>query len=130
MNEEARQILADGKQTMENSCLCGICFAYCRARYRRSKLAEAKKADLDSELARCPNFRVNEEVTYNPADLILERSVREHREKWGELRDFYKTVRQRVKGDEKQHKLRTAEVGGWLKRVKDLLENEVLEILE
>ncbi|XP_031373267.1 probable disease resistance protein At5g63020 isoform X2 [Punica granatum] len=130
LREEADEILADGKQIMGRICLCGLCYRNCRSRYEQSKLAEAKKAELETELLQGRNFRVKYDVAYEPADLILERSLQALRYKMDELCGVFETVKKRVKREEDQHLVRTPEVRGWLERVKLVLEKEVGEILE
>ncbi|PKI36056.1 hypothetical protein CRG98_043527 [Punica granatum] len=113
--------------------VCGACLTCWdrTANYRRqSKLAEAKRADIETELALGRTFRVKEDVAYEPADLKLERSLETLRRKRSELDDMFETVKQRVKLEESKHLVRTREVGGWMERVQLLLEKEVREILE
>ncbi|OWM82924.1 probable disease resistance protein At5g63020 [Punica granatum] len=130
LREEADTILADGKWIMGKNCLCGLCYRNCRSRYKQSKLAEAKEAALDTKLGQGRNFRVKDDVAYDPAGPILERSLEALRYKMDELRGVFETVKQRVKGEEDQHLVRTPEVRGWLERVKLVLEEEVGQILE
>ncbi|PKI32232.1 uncharacterized protein LOC116189157 [Punica granatum] len=128
--EEADKILADGKQIMGRNCLCGLCYRNCHSRYEQSKLAEEKKAELETELVRGRNFNGKDQVAYEPANLILERSLRALRYKTVELRGVFDTVKQRVKREENHRLVRTPEVRGWLERVELVLEKEVEEILE
>ncbi|OWM82901.1 hypothetical protein CDL15_Pgr005301 [Punica granatum] len=127
--KEAEKFLADGKQTMGKTFLCGLCFCNCRARYKQSKLAEAKRAGLETELALGRTFRVKDDVAYEPADLILKRNLEALHPKTDDLHSVFETVLQKVKEEEDNYRVRTHEVGCWLERVQ-LLEKEAQEILE
>ncbi|OWM80048.1 hypothetical protein CDL15_Pgr010026 [Punica granatum] len=128
--EEGEEILAEGKGMMGMTCLCGLCCSNCRSRYRQSKLAEAKRNDIETELDLSRTFRVKEDVAYEPADLMLKRSLKALSRKRDELHDVFETAKQRVEQEEGKHLVRTREAGGWLERVQLLLEKEVREILE
>ncbi|OWM82921.1 probable disease resistance protein At5g63020 [Punica granatum] len=130
LKEEVDKNLTEGKQTMGKNCLCGLCFSNCRARYAQSELAEGKKAELETELHQASNFKVKDDVAYEPPDLILRRSLEALRQKRDELQGVFETVKQRVKWEEDRHLVRTPEVRGWLDRVKLVLEKEVREILK
>lgn len=130
LGEEADMILVDGKQMMEMRCLCGICFNNCRKRYKQSKDAETKRAALEAELDRGRNFKGKDDVAHEPDNQILERSLKALEDKRDELRSVFDTVKLKVKMEERQRMERTPEVGGWLRKVEDLLEKEVPEILE
>ncbi|PKH69648.1 hypothetical protein CRG98_050078, partial [Punica granatum] len=83
-----------------------------------------------TELDLSRTFRVKEDVAYEPADLMLERSLEALSRKRDELHNVFETVKQRVEKKEGLHLVRTPEVGGWLERVQLLLEKEVRKILE
>ncbi|PKI44929.1 hypothetical protein CRG98_034669 [Punica granatum] len=127
--KEVEEILVKGKEMMGMTCLCGLCFSNCRARYKQSKLANEKRAEIEKTLGQGGNFKVKEDVAYEPADLILKRSIAALRHKTSELYDVFQTVKQRVKQDEGKHLVPTPEVGGWLERAQLLLEKEVQKIL-
>ncbi|OWM80008.1 hypothetical protein CDL15_Pgr009986 [Punica granatum] len=127
--EKTEEILVKGKDMMGMTCLYGLCLRNCRSRYKQSKLAEAKGVEIETALVEGRNFKVKEDVAYEPADVKLERSLKALRRQRSELDDMFETVKQRVKLEEGKHLVRTPKVGGWLERVQLLLE-EVRGILE
>ncbi|PKI31420.1 hypothetical protein CRG98_048191 [Punica granatum] len=66
--EKAEEILVKGKDMMGTNCLCGLCLSNCRSRYKQSKLAEAKGVEIETALVEGRNFKVKEDVAYEPAD--------------------------------------------------------------
>ncbi|PKI36054.1 hypothetical protein CRG98_043525 [Punica granatum] len=127
--EKTEEILVKGKDMMGMTCLYGLCLRNCRSRYKQSKLAEAKGVEIETALVEGRNFKVKEDVAYEPADVKLERSLKALRRQRSELDDMFETVKQRVKLEEGKHLVQTPKVGGWLERVQLLLE-EVRGILE
>ncbi|XP_031374711.1 probable disease resistance protein At5g63020 isoform X2 [Punica granatum] len=130
LQKEAKKTVAEGKQMIGRSSLCGLGFSNCSARYEQSKLAEEKKADIETVLAQGCNFHDKDKVAYEPVDLILTRSLGALSRKKDELQDVFETVKERVEREENRNSVRTPEVRGWLERVKLLLDKEVGEILE
>ncbi|PKI64242.1 hypothetical protein CRG98_015352 [Punica granatum] len=126
LTQEADLILQKGEQEMKNSCFCGLCPKNCLSRYKQSKLAEAKKVELDGALVQGRGIQV---VAYEPADLILTRCIEALRSKMSELESVFEDVKRLVKEAEDRNLTRTAEVGSWLERVGHLME-EVGKILE
>lgn len=129
LRKEVNELVEDGKKMMENSCLRGLCFINCCARYYQSKHADGRKADLAIELGRGRDFKVREDVAYEPSDLIIKKSLMALRKKKDELDDFSRRVKREIRRDEKRHRSPIPEVAGWLKEVEDLL-GEVSEILD
>ncbi|XP_031372012.1 uncharacterized protein LOC116187450 [Punica granatum] len=79
--------------------------------YQLSKHVEEKRATVEEELRKASSFTV---FTYEPANLILMRSLEALRRKTSELHDVFETVKQQVKLEEGKHLVRIYEVGGWL----------------
>ncbi|XP_031372140.1 uncharacterized protein LOC116187537 [Punica granatum] len=116
-----------GEQEMHNSCLCSLCPKNCRSRYKQSKLAEAMKSTVEAQVTQGRNFK--DDIAYEPADLILERSLNVLRSKMDELVSVFEDVNRQVKEAEDRHIKRTSEVGSWLDRV-GVLKEEVGKLLD
>ncbi|PKI67359.1 hypothetical protein CRG98_012229 [Punica granatum] len=113
LQKEAKKTVAEGKQMIGRSSLCGLGFSNCSARYEQSKLAEEKKADIETVLAQGCNFHDKDKVAYEPVDLILTRSLGALSRKKDELQDVFETVKERVEREENRNSVRTPEVRGW-----------------
>ncbi|PKI64241.1 hypothetical protein CRG98_015351 [Punica granatum] len=125
--QEVDSVLQRGEQEMHNSCLCSLCPKNCRSRYKQSKLAEAMKSTVEAQVTQGRNFK--DDIAYEPADLILERSLNVLRSKMDELVSVFEDVNRQVKEAEDRHIKRTSEVGSWLDRV-GVLKEEVGKLLD